>query len=406
MTMRFAYRARTFDGAAVDGTLAAESRAEALEMLGSRSLAATSIVRCDSLRDLRERFGGASRGLDASRVGVLRAIAAMTSAGVPVGRAIESSAPDVTPTGFRAALYCIAEDLERGSRLSAAVAKFPREFPEVVRALVRAGEIGGDLPQALQRAADLLDRGYRLRRQIFASLTYPAIVVAIAGALVLFLMVAVVPELATTLRGLGAGLPLPTAALLRVSEALRDPAGLSLFGLALAGAVAAAAAARRLPSVAAALDRMLLRAPIVGIIVRRAEIACCARTLAMLLATGVSMREALQTSASATGSIALRACFAGVADAVALGQRIAPEFAQCGWFEPVFVSVARAGEESGTLDVLLARVSEHLDEEARRAASTLASAIEPLLIIVLGAAIGGIVAAVLIPLYSAIGSIA
>jgi len=402
----FAYEARTRDGRHVGGTIAAARRADALDALRARDLVVTAIDAATSVRALfgRVRFG--ESGAAAARIAAFRTIAAMVGAGVPVGQAIESAAEDAGASRLRVALECVRADLERGSRLSEAFAPFPAEFPEVVRALTLAGEVGGDIAGSLERAADLLERGYQLRRQIVSSITYPALVAAIAVLLLGFLIVGVVPELASTLRTLGSGLPWATRALLAIAGGLRDLRIDALAILAAFGACAAFAAAARTTAGAETLDRVALRAPIFGAIVRRGETACCARTLSALIASGVPLRNALETAGEATRSRMLRNAFARVGESVALGQRIAPAFAECGLFDALFVAMARAGEESGTLDRMLARVADHLDLEARRAAATLASVVEPVLIVALGAAIGGIVAAILVPLYAAIGGIA
>jgi len=402
----FAYEARTRDGRHVGGTIAAARRADALDALRARDLVVTAIDAATSVRALfgRVRFG--ESGAAAARIAAFRTIAAMVGAGVPVGQAIESAAEDAGASRLRVALECVRADLERGSRLSEAFAPFPAEFPEVVRALTLAGEVGGDIAGSLERAADLLERGYQLRRQIVSSITYPALVAAIAVLLLGFLIVGVVPELASTLRTLGSGLPWVTRALLAIAGGLRDLRIDALAILAAFGACAAFAAAARTTAGAETLDRVALRAPIFGAIVRRGETACCARTLSALIASGVPLRNALETAGEATRSRMLRNAFARVGESVALGQRIAPAFAECRLFDALFVAMARAGEESGTLDRMLARVADHLDLEARRAAATLASVVEPVLIVALGAAIGGIVAAILVPLYAAIGGIA
>jgi len=207
------------------------------------------------------------------------------------------------------------------------------------------------------------------------------------------------------LQGFGSPLPPATRAMVAIAGILRDPMWLFGLGSGLTIVTAAVWLFARTPRGWAAIDRVRFGLPVFGALSRKASVAACARTLSTTLRCGVPLPAALAAAASMTSSSRLRGVFAAVGESVALGRRMAPAFAACDLFEPLFVGLVRAGEESGELDRMLLRGAEYLESEVRSTTATLAAVIEPLLIVFLGGAIAAIVAAVLIPLYSTIGSI-
>jgi type IV pilus assembly protein PilC len=405
MTDVFAYEARSRAGAFVAGTVAAASRVEALDALAARSLSVTALARAESARGALSSLRGFNRSSAATRAAIFRCLATLVGAGVGIRRSLEIVGEQCRDARFRSALSGVCAEIERGVRLSDALRRHPREFSEIVSALVFAGELSGALDGTLGRIADLLERGVALRRQIAGALIYPATVAAIACALVGFLVVAVIPEMASMLRGFGAPLPPATAFLFAIATAMREPDWLLGCGSAAALAAGAAWSFARTTRGSAAWDRVRFGFPVLGTMSRKASVAACSRTLGTTLQCGVPMPVALSAAASMTSSRRLRAVFDAVGEAVALGQHVAPAFAASELFDPLVVGLIRAGEESGTLDAMLLRGAEHLEAEVRSATASLAAVIEPLLIVFLGGAIAAIVAAVLMPLYSTIGSI-
>lgn len=405
MTNVFAYEARSRTGSFVAGTVAAGSRAEAIDTLHARSLAVTALARAGSARGMISVLRSRGRSSDSTRVVVFRCLATLFRSGVGLRRALEIVAEQCGDARFRSALDGVSAEIERGVRFSDALRRHPREFPEIVASLVHAGELGGVLDETLERIADLLERGVALRRQIAGALVYPAIVAGLACGLVAFLIVAVVPEMASMMRGFGTPLPPATVFLVALADALRDPVW--IFGGAIAATLVAGSASffARTARGEAVIDWIRFRFPVLGALSRKASVAACARTLGTTLQCGVPLPAALDAAASMTSSPRLRGVFAAVGEAVALGQHVAPTFAGSDLFDPIFVGLVRAGEESGALDAMLLRIAEYLETEVRSTTATLAAVIEPLLIVFLGGAIAAIVAAVLIPLYSTIGSI-
>jgi type IV pilus assembly protein PilC len=281
----------------------------------------------------------------------------------------------------------------------------PREFDAASCALARAGEASGALDLALGRIAALLERRRALHKRIAAGLAYPSVVSVVAIALVGFLTASVVPTISGLLRSSGAPLPWFTKVLLLVGGCIVNPvawvAAFFVGGLLAAGI----AIALRVERVRAEWERALLRVPVIGAALKKADTASCARTLSALLRTGVGIVPALALVCKVSQSALHRRALEGVAQCVASGRPVSVGFAQEAWYQPTFVALARAGEEAGALDDLLARAAEYQEAEVDAAVTALSAVIEPVLVVVLGAVVGAIVAAILIPLYSAIGRI-
>lgn len=405
MSPAFAYSARDVDGAPVRGVLEAPGRDAALDALRVRSLAVTAIHPKNSFRGLTAFASLGPTSCANERIVFFRTTAVLTAAGVPLLRSLEASRRECAHAGFREALGSVLGDIECGSSLHAALQRRPREFDAACCALARAGEASGTLDLALGRIAALLERRRALRKRIGAGLAYPAIVSVVAIALVGFLTASVVPTIAELLRSSGASLPWFTSVLLFVGACVLNPVAWAVGAIAAIVLGAGVAAAWRVERVRAAWERALLRVPVVGAALKKADTAACARTLSALLRTGVGIASALALVREVSQSALHRRALEGVALCVSSGRSLSVGFAQEAWYPPTFVALARAGEEAGALDDLLARAAEYQEADVDAAVTALSAIVEPVLVVVLGTVVGAIVAAILIPLYSAIGRI-
>jgi type IV pilus assembly protein PilC len=307
---------------------------------------------------------------------------------------------------FSEALASIAAEVEGGASLSTAMERHPNDFGALAVAMVRAGEVGGTLDRALESIAELEERDGALRKRIGASLAYPAVVTAAAAALVAFLLANTMPAFALMFAQMHVQLPLSTRVLIAAGSALSRPA---LWMIALAASVTMIALVRAsVKSEAAWLmeaERLRLRLPVVGRILAKATIARFSRTLGALLHAGVNVVVALETSAAVLNDRIYRHGIEAIVEALGRGETLAAPFASSGLFDPTFLQLLRAGEESGNVDAMLLRLATAYELDVETGLATLTSILEPLLICVLGAVIGTIVASILIPLYSMIGAI-
>jgi type II secretory pathway component PulF len=271
--------------------------------------------------------------------------------------------------------------------------------------MIRAGETAGTLDDVLGRIADLLERSNATRKRTMSAIAYPATVTVTAFLLVLFLVGTVVPTIRDVFRGFDRQLPLMTRGLIATGDILHDPyVWIACFGICIAGTVALRMAMRN-EHASRFLERRRQALPVVGRILRLAEISACTRTLGTLLQTGVALETAFSITSDVLSSKAMRDNLAGIAKNARFGQSLAPAFAAGGLYDTHFIALIRAGEEAGTLSEMLLRVSEYADVDIESAIAALSTLLEPVLIVVIGCIVGFIVAAILIPLYSAIGSI-
>ncbi len=404
MGVTFAYTARNTSGAFVAGALEADDFEKALAHLRTRALFVTSLEESVSSRGVATSLFTALPVSPQIKVAFFRSLATMTAAGVPLRRALEVSIEVCRDGRFREALHSVASEIEAGGALSVAMARRPREFSQLFVAMVKAGEIGGALERVLERLATLLERDREIRKRVVSALTYPAIVAASALALVLFLIGNTVPAFAAMFAEMHVALPFSTRLLIAAGEQLHAPlAWFALLSLT-TGMMLGLHAVRRSPNLALKLDEGKLLLPGAGQILRKVAIARFARTLGTLLESGVPILSALRASQDVMDNLVYRRGLVRLSEALENGEPLTSPLTASNLFDPLFLQLVRVGEESGTLPVMLLRIAAYCELDVETALSRLGSIVEPISIVLLGAVVGTIVASILIPLYSLIGS--
>jgi general secretion pathway protein F len=338
----------------------------------------------------RRRFSEAELAL------ATRQISSLLSAGLPVAQALGAAIEQADHRAVREVLAAVRSDVFAGHRLAEALAQFPREFPDVYRASVAAGEDSGELAGVMDRLASYLEERLALRGKVLAAFLYPAVVTGVAFAIVIFLMTYVVPQVVEVFANTRQALPWPTRLLLAVSWFARV-GGIWLFA-ALIGAFFAVRAWLRLPGRRLVVDRWLLGLPLFGRILRGVDTARFASTLAILTGAGVPLLRALDAARATLANTVLATAVSEVIEAVREGQGLATALSRSKVFPPVLVHLAASGEATGKLDTMLERAAANLSVEAERRALALSTLLEPLLILAMGAVVLGIVLAVLMPI--------
>ncbi|MBV8155142.1 MAG: type II secretion system F family protein [Candidatus Eremiobacteraeota bacterium] len=402
--MVFYYAARHPDGVRVSGSIGADSRDVALEHLRARGLFVTLLETTETARGALARVRLLAARSSASGPAFFRSFATLIGVGIPIKRALETLIAETPDRAFAERLRSIAADVESGTSLSGAMERHASEFSGVTLATIKAGEASGALAAALQSVAELEERNRALRKRIGSALAYPAVVSIAATALVLFLIADTMPAFAGMFAEMHVSLPPVTRVLIALGTLLQRPQVWAGTAIAVAAAVVAAMQVRTAGPFATSLDRLRLRVPLAGPILRKALVVRFARTLGSLLAAGVDVVSALQTAAVVAGP-AFAERLAGAPAGLSGGETVASVLESARFFDPTFLLLVRVGEESGTLDAMLARVATYYEIDVDAGLAALTSVIEPALICVLGAAIGTIVASVIVPLYSMIGSI-
>lgn len=325
-----------------------------------------------------------------------RQIAGLVGAGLPLERALTALADEAeTPAQHELVAHLRAE-VNAGSPFARALASAPREFDDVYRAVVAAGEQSGALGAVLERLADDLEERQALRAKLIGAALYPAIVSVIALVIVIFLVSYVVPQVAGVFSTRKQALPLLTTLMLGLSAFVRQWGW--LVGVALAGAGAALAAALRNEDFRRRFDAAWLKLPLLGRLSRGYNAARFAGTLAMLASAGVPILKALQAAAETLGNRALRADAMDALVQVREGAPLAAALAAKKRFPGLLPMFARLGEQTGELPQMLERAARQLSTEVQRRSMALATILEPLLIVVMGAAVMTIVLAVLQPI--------
>jgi type IV pilus assembly protein PilC len=323
--------------------------------------------------------------------------AALLRAGVslaPALRMLERSAPSATLSDL---MRHVREEVEAGVPLSHALAQHPQHFGALYVSMVHAGEVAGILDTLMERLAHTLEKNEALRARVRSALSYPSVVIAIALAVLALILLQVVPVFEDVFRAFGAELPWSTQLVLGLSSGLQQH-GLWL-GLCLVGLAWLAHRQWQQPAWQRALGRRLLALPMLGEMLRSAVLARWAHTLSALLAAGVPLTEALPTAGQASAHPVYTRLSEHLQRRVAQGGRLSEGMAHTGRFPDLLVQLCATGEDTGTLESLLARAAELMEQELDARVSALASVLEPLIVVVLGAAIGGILVAMYLPIF-------
>ena len=325
-----------------------------------------------------------------------RQLAGLIAAGLPLERALAALADEAEDERQRHCCAALRAAVNAGAPLARAMSQHPRDFSDIYTAVIAAGEQGGHLAQVLERLADDLEERQALQARLIGAALYPAIVTLVAIAIVIFMVSYVVPQIATVFAGSKRALPGLTVAMLAISGFVRA------WGWWLLGALALGAGGLRLAlrslAVRQSFDAAWLRLPLIGRLARGYNAARFASTLAMLAAAGVPILRALQAAADTLGNHAMRADAQDALVMVREGAPLASALAQKKRFPGLLTMFARLGEQTGTLPLTLQRAAAQLSGEVQRRALQLATVLEPLLIVLMGAVVGLIVLAVMLPI--------
>jgi type IV pilus assembly protein PilC len=327
-----------------------------------------------------------------------RQLATMMSAGVPLVQSFEIIGRGHENPSMQQLVLTIKNDVESGSTLASALAKHPLYFDELVCNLVAAGEHAGILDTLLDKIAVYKEKTEALKSKIKKALFYPAAVVVVAFVVTAILLIFVVPQFESLFKGFGADLPAFTRMVISLSEWMQAYWWAVFAGVG-AGIYGFGKAKKRSPKFAHALDRLVLKIPIIGEILTKAIIARYARTLSTMFSAGVPLVEAMESVAGAAGNAVYAEAILQMRDNVATGQQLQLSMSQTGLFPNMVVQMVAIGEESGSLDTMLSKVADFFEQEVDDAVDGLSSLLEPLIMAVLGVLVGGLIVAMYLPIF-------
>lgn len=325
-----------------------------------------------------------------------RQFATMIGAGVPIIRSLTTMKDQTGSVPLKAALEQIIIDVQGGSSFSDALGKHPGAFSDTYVNMVRAGEAGGILTQILNRLALQVEKDSSIKSKFKGAMIYPMVVSIVAVCAVIFLMVGVIPKLASILVEAGGELPIQTKVIMWISNTLIND-----WYIIIAIIIILTIAFRKYTSTTSGkyqFHQLLLKTPIFGNIIMKVNVARFARTFSSLLSAGVSVIEALETTAGALTNVVIRKALTDAAVQIKNGQPISDSLASGNILPQIIIQMASVGEETGQLDTVLDKVADFYEEEVDTVIDSLASIIEPILIVALGTVVGVIVASVLGPI--------
>jgi len=395
----FAFSGRTRTGQTISGEMDAPNREAVVAQLRRQQVMATSVKPKASDVQIRiPGFGGTVNERDLAVV--TRQLATMIDAGLPLVQCLEILASQQENKLLKKTLHDIRQDVEGGATFSAALKRHPKIFGALYTNMVEAGEAGGILDTILNRLAAYIEKAMILKRRVKTAMFYPATIISVAVVVVIFLLLYVIPTFQQMFAGFGATLPLPTLFVLALSNFVRAYILFIIVGI--VGMVVGIRLFNGTEGGKRTIDRILLRLPVFGPLIRKVAVAKFSRTLGTLVSSGVSILEGLDITARTAGNKIVEEAVFKARTVIAQGKTIAEPLEASGVFPRMVTQMIGVGEQTGALDRMLNKIADFYDEEVDVAVAGLTSLLEPLLVIFLGVIIGGVVIAMYLPIFKLI----
>ncbi len=397
----FVYSGTNRAGGRVNGEQTADNKAEVINLLKRQQIKVNKMSEKGKEFNM-PTFGG---GVNAKDLAVFtRQFSVMIDAGLPLVQCLEILAGQQENKIFQKVLTATRSSVEGGTTLSGAMRVHEKVFDPLYVNLVEAGETGGILDTILQRLANYIEKNVKLKRAVRSALVYPVAVLLVAGGVITLLLWKVVPIFATLFVGLGVDLPLPT----RIVIGLSNFVG-SIFGLLIVVFFVGAAIGLKVwygtKGGRYALDAVLLKLPLVGILLRKIAVARFTRTLGTLISSGVPILEGLDITARTAGNAVIERALQHVRKSLEAGKNLADPLKETDVFPGMVTQMIGVGEQTGAMDAMLQKIADFYEEEVDSAVKDLLSALEPAMIVFLGVVVGGIVISMYLPLFTLIGKL-
>lgn len=400
---KFTWEARTKAGAQQKGVMEASN--EAMVEVQLKKYGFTGItIKSEKTGFKIPGFGGGGGKVDTKDLVVFtRQFATMIDSGLPLVQCLDILASQQLNKSFKAALYSIKESVEGGSTFADALAKHPKMFDQLYVNLIAAGEVGGILDTILNRLAAYIEKALKLKKQVKGAMVYPATIVSIAVVVIGVILVFVIPTFAKMFEDFGGTLPMPTLIVIGISNFLQKYILViigAFYGIKVAiGKYYATEAGRKL------MDRMFLKLPVIGVLIRKVSVAKFTRTLGTMISSGVPIMDGLEIVAKTAGNKIVEEAIYKVRQAISEGKTMAEPLGESGVFPPMVVQMIAVGEATGAMDAMLNKVADFYDDEVDDAVGNLTAMMEPLLMLFLGVTVGGLVVAMYLPIFKLAGAV-
>ncbi|HEY7683610.1 MAG TPA: type II secretion system F family protein [Gemmatimonadales bacterium] len=332
-----------------------------------------------------------------------RQFATMINAGLPLVQSLDILARQTENPALADVTRQVVFDVESGHTLADAFSKHPKAFTELYVNMVAAGEAGGILDTILMRLATFLEKSDALIRKVKGAMVYPAVIMSVAVIAVAVLLIFVIPTFQKMFASVGMELPLPTRIVIGMSDLLINYwwVMLGVIGL----GIYAIRNYYRTPDGRKRIDQMLLNAPVLGDLLRKSAVSRFTRTLGTLISSGVSILDGLEITAKTAGNRVIHDAVMASRNSIAGGETIAGPLEKSKVFPPMVISMIAVGEQTGGLDEMLSKIADFYDEEVDVAVSALLSLMEPMMIVVLGVIVGGMVVAMYLPIFDMMNAV-
>jgi type IV pilus assembly protein PilC len=395
----FTYSARSPGGDLTSGQIDLPSREEVIGHLRRQRLIPVAVKA--KPREIEISFGS---GVKTREVVIFtRQFATMINSGLPLVQSLTILAEQTENKRFQRIITAVLNDIQAGQTLAESMKRHPAVFTDLYVNMVAAGEAGGILDTILNRLATFLEKNDALVRKIKGAMTYPAVMLLVVIGATTILLWKVVPVFASIFEDAGMALPMPTLVVLMISEFLQ-----SYIHFVFLGILAVAFAIRQFYRTSGgqlAIDRLLLRFPVLGPLIRKSAVSRFTRTLGTLVSSGVSILEGLEITARTAGNRVVHDAVMRSRASIAGGATISEPLKQSGVFPPMVVQMINVGEQTGGLDEMLSKIADFYDDEVDAAVSALTSILEPIMIVVMGVVIGGMVVAMYLPMFDLIQTV-
>ncbi len=391
----YIWKVRTNKGEVLSGEYECEDRKQVGDYLRKRRIVITSIKK--KPKEIEIGF------LKKTKVGVkdlsvfTRQFATMVNAGLPLVQCLDVLGRQLEKPHFKKVVQQVTSDVEGGSTLAEALEKHPKVFSDLFVNMIAAGEAGGILDVILGRLAVFLEKADALQRKVKGAMTYPTIVLTVAGGACIFMLMFVIPVFAKMFSDFGGTLPAPTRIVMGLSNFLKA------YWWALGGGAAAVTIAfkryRATEKGKMVTDRLALKIPVLGTVLRKSAVARFTRTLGTLISSGVPILQGLEITAKTAGNSVIQLAIQNTATSISQGDTIAVPLKESGVFPPMVVQMISIGEQTGALDEMLSKIADFYDDEVDSAVEALTAAIEPLMIVLMGTMVGGMLVAMYLPMF-------
>jgi type IV pilus assembly protein PilC len=398
----FTYRGVNRTGATVAGERTAATKAELAATLRREQINVSKLSEKGKEFNI-PTFGG---GVDSKELAIFtRQFSVMIDAGLPLVQCLEILAGQQENKTFQKILNGVRGSVEGGATLSASMKQFEKVFDPLYYNMVEAGETGGILDTILQRLSTYIEKNVKLKRAVKSAMIYPIAVLGIAAMVIILLLWKVVPIFIQLFNGLGVDLPLPTRIVIMLSDFVGSIYGLMIL-LVFAGIVIALKFWYGTPQGRMVIDTILLKVPLVGILLRKIAVARFTRTLGTLISSGVPILEGLDITARTSGNAVVERAITQTRKAVEAGRSLVEPLKETDVFPGMVTQMIGVGEQTGAMDAMLQKIADFYEDEVDAAVKDLLTAMEPIMIVVLGIVVGGIVISMYLPLFSLIGKLA